>query len=161
MNDGMRIGELADHVGVNPKTIRYYESIGVMPPPRRTPSGHRVYDATDHDRLTFIKTAQRLGITLDEIREILALRDRGLRPCGYVREVLRREVADIQQRIAALTRLRDDLIALDQLADQLPETPASTCSLIDHVRNKASEAPTQAPARPLPRPERPAGRTRR
>src|SRR5690606_16567547 len=73
----MRIGELAERLGVNPKTIRYYESIGLLSPPERTPAGYRIYGEDALERLTFIKTAQRLGITLDETREILALRDRG------------------------------------------------------------------------------------
>jgi len=68
----MRIGELAGQVGVNPKTIRYYESIGVLPEPGRKSSGYRDYDESYAGRLTFIRSAQRLGITLDEVKEILA-----------------------------------------------------------------------------------------
>src|SRR3546814_457103 len=82
----MRIGELAARLAINTKTIRYYEGIGLLPPPDRTASGYRAYDEDDVERLTFIKTAQRLGITLDEIREILAFRERGERPCEYVRD---------------------------------------------------------------------------
>ena len=73
----MRIGELAGRLGVNPKTIRYYESIGLLPDPGRTPSGYRVYDEDAVDRLRFIRTAQRLGVTLDEVKEILGFRERG------------------------------------------------------------------------------------
>ncbi len=85
----MRIGELATQVGVNPKTVRYYESIGVLPEPERT-IGYRDYDETYAGRLTFIRTAQRLGITLDEVKEILAFRERGQVPCTYVRGGARR-----------------------------------------------------------------------
>jgi DNA-binding transcriptional MerR regulator len=130
----MRIGDLASRVGVNPKTVRYYEEIGVMPPPERRPSGHRLYGGEDLERMAFIRSAQRLGITLDEIREILALRERGSRPCAYVRDVLRREVADIEQRIADMARLRDDLVELERAADELEDgAPSSTCSLIEHA----------------------------
>lgn len=138
----MRIGELAARLAINTKTIRYYEGIGLLPPPDRTASGYRVYDEDDVERLTFIKTAQRLGITLDEIREILAFRERGERPCEYVRDVLRREVAEIDQRLAELTTLRDELVGLEQMADQLPRSRPGTCGLIDHVRQRQGTPPT-------------------
>ncbi len=76
----MRIGELGERLGVNTKTIRYYESIGLVPEPERTSSGYRIYSEADVERLVFIKSAQRLGLALDEVREILALRERGRRP---------------------------------------------------------------------------------
>jgi len=130
----MRIGELADQLGLNPKTIRYYESIGLLPQPERTPSGYRDYDGRAGELLTFIKTAQRLGISLDEIREILALRERGEQPCGYVRGVLRRQVDEIDERIAELRQLRKELVTLDQLADELPDPGPGRCRLIEHAR---------------------------
>lgn len=137
----MQIGELADRLGVNPRTIRYYERIGLLPEPERTASGYRVYSDTDVERVTFIKTAQRLGMALDEIREILDLRHRGERPCAYVRDVLRRHVADIDARIAELQDLRTSLTELDQIADRL--TPRSSgCKIIEHVRADASSAST-------------------
>jgi DNA-binding transcriptional MerR regulator len=136
----MRIGELADRLGVNTKTIRYYEGIGLMPPPERTPSGYRVYEEDAVERLTFIKTGQRLGITLDEAREILALRDRGERPCGYVRDVLRREVAEIDERMCELEALRAELVALDRVADDLPDPEPGRCRIIDHVRQPEKTA---------------------
>jgi len=80
----MRIGELARRLNLNPKTVRYYESIGVLPAPERTSSGYRDYDGSYVDRLTFIRTAQRLGITLDEVKEILRFQERGEAPCSYV-----------------------------------------------------------------------------
>src|SRR4051812_32252691 len=102
----MRIGELAARAGVNPKTIRYYESIGLLPAPAREPSGYRMYAGDDEDRLAFIKAAQRLGMRLEEIGEVLALRDRGEPPCGYVRSVVRDEIASIEARIQELHALR-------------------------------------------------------
>lgn len=73
----MRIGEVADRLAVNPKTIRYYESVGLIPEPRRTESGYRDYDEEDFDRIRFIKTARRLDLALNEIREILAFETGG------------------------------------------------------------------------------------
>lgn len=148
MNQEMRIGDLAARVGVNPKTIRYYEEIGLMPPSERRPSGHRVYGGEDLERMTFIRSAQRLGITLDDIREILALRERGTRPCAYVRDVLRREVADIEQRISDMTRLREQLLELERVAEKLVEHDgASPCSLIEHARVNLRSSDVGPPGR--------------
>ncbi len=142
----MRIGELADSVGVNPKTIRYYESIGVLPEPERTASGYRDYDDSYAVRLTFIRTAQRLGITLDEVREILAFRERGEAPCRYVRGVLDMQVTSIERRIAELRDLRAQLVELAAVADGLPAADAGvTCQLIEHVRARVGAA-VQLPA---------------
>jgi DNA-binding transcriptional MerR regulator len=133
----MKIGELAAQVGVNPKTVRYYESIGVLPEPDRTPSGYRDYDATYAGRLTFIRTAQRLGITLDEVKEILAFRERGEVPCAYVRGVLDAQVTSIDRRIAELEELRGQLVELAAVADTLsPAEAGITCQLIEHVGAK-------------------------
>lgn len=112
----MRIGELAARLGLNTRTIRYYESIALLPEPERTASGYRTYDEADVERLAFIKSAQRLGLALDEIREVLALRERGETPCGYVRGLIQKEVADIDRRLDELRRLRQELVALDERA---------------------------------------------
>jgi DNA-binding transcriptional MerR regulator len=126
------IGALAASAGVNTKTIRY-EQINLLPQPRRTPAGHRRYDETDAERISFIKAAQRLGLALDEIRQILALRDRGRQPCDYVRDVLHRKVSRLERQIAELTRLRDQLTALDQRADAPAEGESGTCRLIERA----------------------------
>ncbi|MGH3226123.1 MAG: heavy metal-responsive transcriptional regulator [Streptosporangiaceae bacterium] len=102
----MRIGELAGELGLNPRTIRYYEVIGLLPQPERTGGNYRAYDHGDLDRLRFIRAAKRLGLTLDEIREVLAFAERGEPPCGFVRERLHREVAAIEARIAELRAMR-------------------------------------------------------
>ena len=135
----MKIGELAGELGLNPKTIRYYESIGVLPAPARTSSGYRNYDQEYPGRLRFIRTAQRLGISLDEIREILAFRDRGEAPCSFVQNVLDTQVASIDQRIRELQDLRGQLVELASEADSLPPPSAgTTCRLIEHVQQKTA-----------------------
>lgn len=132
----MRIGELADLLGVTTKSIRFYESIGIMPDPARTPSGYRDYGEADQERLTFIKTAQRLGLSLDEIGEIIAFRDRGQQPCGYVADVLHRQVADLDRRIREMRTLRDELRALEAKAAAVGADGAGTyCGVIEHVRS--------------------------
>jgi DNA-binding transcriptional MerR regulator len=130
----MRIGELADRAGVNPKTVRYYESIGLLPEPDRLGSGYRDYGDRDVDRLRFVKTAQRLGLSLSEIAEILELRERGERPCDYVLAVLERQVADLDRRLAEMAELRQELIDLKDAAGRLPPDPGCYCGLIEHRR---------------------------
>ncbi len=138
----LRIGDVAQRVGVNTGTIRYYENIGLLPDPERTAAGYRLYGDDDIERLQFIKSAQRLGIALDEIGEILALRDRGEQPCAYVRQVLRREVTDIDRRIRELRRLRQELVAIEARADEPTEDEeAVICRLIQHVRQKDRPEP--------------------
>lgn len=131
----MQIGELGERLGVNPKTIRYYESIGLLPEPPRSASGYRVYEEGDAERLGFIKAAQRLGLALDEVREILALREGGQAPCAYVRSVISREVADVDRRLDELHRLRGELVALEQRAGETAGE-GSICGLIEHVRER-------------------------
>lgn len=141
----MRIGELADKVGVNPKTVRYYESIGLLPEPARTGAGYRIYGAEDVDRLAFIRRAQQLGLTLDEIREILVLREGGTRPCGYVLEVAHARLEEFDRRIVEMQRARAELHALLQRADDLP-TGGSFCQLIEHQpRDPQATVDTTAP----------------
>lgn len=130
----MRIGELAAHTGINPTAIRFYESIGLLPEPARTSSGYRQYGDGDAERLVFVKTAQRLGLSLDDIREILAFRDRGEPPCAYVMEALCREVADIDRRIGELFDLRAELVRLTKMVGQVGEADAHFCTVIEHAR---------------------------
>ena len=129
----MRIGELADRVGVTPKAVRYYESIGLLPCPERRPSGYRDYTDEDVGRLRFVKTAQRLNLSLAEISEILGFRERAERPCGYVLSVLDRQVADLDRRIAEMTELRDELTRLKAVADDLPSDEGCYCAVIEHA----------------------------
>ncbi len=134
----MRIGELAHRVGVNPKTIRFYEDRGLLPDPARLPSGYRDYGPEDETRLAFIKTAQRLGLSLTEIGEILAFKERGERPCGYVLSVLEAQLADMDRRIGELVRLRAELVALKDRADRLPTDGACYCAIVEHAQIQAA-----------------------
>lgn len=136
----MRIGHLADQIGVNPKTIRYYESIGLLPAPERTPAGYRVYQEGDAERVAFIRRSQQLGLNLDEIGEILALRERGQRPCGYVIEVARTRLAELDRRIADMQRARTELHSLLEHASDLPDDDSCYCQLIDHQQDRATSS---------------------
>jgi len=126
----MLIGELAERAGVNPKTIRFYEDVGVLPPPERTSAGYRRYGPEDLDRLAFVRRAQQLDLRLEEIAEILALRDRGQAPCDLVRQVAERRLAEVEARIVELHRIRDEL--RDLLDRDAAETnPPGCCHLIE------------------------------
>jgi MerR family transcriptional regulator, copper efflux regulator len=129
----MRIGELAAVSGVSAKTIRYYEDIGVLDPPARTPSGYRDYTPEATDRLAFIRSAQAVGLSLGEIRGIVALRDRGTTPCGHVLDLITARAADLDRRISELQRLRTELGRLVDRAQRLDPAdcdPRRVCHLI-------------------------------
>lgn len=128
----MRIGEVADRLAVNPKTIRYYESVGLIPEPSRTDSGYRVYDEEDFERIRFVKTARRLDLSLDEIREVLAFADRGQTPCGHVRAVVGRKARELEDRIAEMTRLRDELLEIERTVPVFVGEEGAICPLIEH-----------------------------
>lgn len=120
----MRIGEVGNAVGVDPPTIRYYESVGVLPEPDRTASGYRTYSEADVERLRFVTLARSLGLGLDDIRDILGFRDRGEAPCGYVRAVLDRQVDAVAERIRQLEALSAELVRLQRVARTLPDIGA-------------------------------------
>lgn len=127
----MRIGELADTVGVNTKTIRYYEAIGLLPEPARTAGGARTYGPDDINRLAFIRRAQELGLHLDEIREILVLRETNQRPCDYVLGVATQRLTELDDRLTQIQRARDELQALVTRAQSLPADTGRYCTLIE------------------------------
>lgn len=105
----MRIGELASASGHLTRTIRFYESRGLLPEPTRSTNGYRVYTEADSDRLEFIRNAQSAGLTLTEIASIIDLRDDGTAPCSHVNELLDAKLADVQERLDQLTELRSEL----------------------------------------------------
>lgn len=127
----MLIGETADEIGINPKTVRYYESIGLIPEAERTDAGYRDYGPEDVERLRFIRAGQRLGLSLDDIREVLAVRERGEQPCTYVVEVVRRRTEEIDRQVRELLALRDELTDLLARADDTPPAGASYCHLLE------------------------------
>jgi MerR family copper efflux transcriptional regulator len=112
MGEPMRIGQLAERLAINPRTIRFYERAGLLPEPERTASGYRLYRPADEQRLRFIKSAQRLGLTLGEIRELLAVRDGGRRPCGHLARLVDRRLGEIDARLNELRALEHDLTEL-------------------------------------------------
>ncbi len=132
----MRIGEIADQAGLSTKALRYYERVGLIEEPTRTPSGYRDYTESVLDRLRFIRSAQAAGLTLGEIKGVIAFREQGSSPCGHVLELIESRAADLDRRIAELRSLRDDLRVL---ADRGRRLSPETCSpdLVCHILNPA------------------------
>lgn len=102
----MRIGEAAAAAGMTAKTLRFYEDRGLLPTAERAPNGYRDYSEEMVTRLEFIRRGRTAGLALAQIREILQLRDAGRVPCQHVRELLAKELADLDTQIAELTALR-------------------------------------------------------
>lgn len=113
----MQIGEVAQRVGVTTKTVRYYESIGLLPPAPRTNSGYRSYGHETVDRLQFIRDAQATGLNLTEIQSILELKDHGERTCEHTRSLLHRQIVDIDEQLERLQETRRELVRLAARAD--------------------------------------------
>jgi DNA-binding transcriptional MerR regulator len=127
---GMRVSELAAASGVAADTIRYYERAGLLPAPPRTASGYRTYDDDAVDRLRFIQGAQRLGLRLRDIADLLAVRDTGVCPCEPAEQLLRRRLAELDAEMARLATLRGQMVAMVQAlpaSDCPPPTPGTWC----------------------------------
>lgn len=105
------ISELAGQAGVSPDTLRYYERRGLLRPPARSTSGYRLYDEAVIERLRFIKNAQRIGLRLDDVKELLEISDRGACPCGHTATVLERRLKDLDEELRHLRVMRRDLSA--------------------------------------------------
>lgn len=105
----MTVSELAGRVGTTADTVRYYERIGLLPEARRSDAGYRLYEEPDVERLRFIKRAQSFGLQLDDIGELVRIRDEGLCPCGHTREKLNAKLEEIEQQIIELEDLRSDI----------------------------------------------------
>src|SRR5699024_3020987 len=110
--NAMRIGALADAADTTPKTLRYYESIGLLPPPDRAPNAYRDYPEAMISRLDFIRRGQRAGLSLAHLGEILWLHDTGHPPCTHVNELLAHRLDELDQQIADLLQLRQTVTAL-------------------------------------------------
>ncbi len=121
----MNIGTAAEQSGVPAKTIRYYESVGLIQPADRTASGYRVYDKQDVETLRFVQRARSLGFSVEEVGNLLALwRDRS-RSSAEVKALARHRVEDIDRKITELAEMRATLLHLMERChgDARPECP--------------------------------------
>ncbi|MCA2306044.1 heavy metal-responsive transcriptional regulator [Mycobacterium intracellulare] len=117
----MKIGELAKLANITTKAIRFYEDSGLIPPPARSASGYRDYGPEIVDRLRFIHRGQAAGLTLQKVRQILAIHDSGEAPCGHVRQVLHSRLDQVRVQIAELVALEGHLqTILDHASHHAP-----------------------------------------
>lgn len=123
--DGLTVSKLAERVGASADTLRYYERIGLLPPAERSPAGYRLYGEDAVTRMAFIKGAQRLGLRLEEIGELLHIREQGLCPCGHTRHLLEDRLTQVDAELEALGELRKEITAM--LEQSLAE-PDDGCS---------------------------------
>jgi MerR family mercuric resistance operon transcriptional regulator len=130
----MKISEAAVASGCHLETIRYYERVGLMPPPARTSSGYRVYTLADVERLHFIARGRELGFNLEEIRSLLSLSDDPKLSCHDVDVLARAHLADIHQRIEALTRMAGEM---ERVIVQCVGGERGTCTILGALRRTA------------------------
>jgi DNA-binding transcriptional MerR regulator len=115
------VSQLARATGSTPDTVRFYEREGLLPAPARTASGYRQYDESMVDRIAFVHGCQRLGLTLADVRDLLAVRDTGVCPCEPAEQHLTRRLAEVDEQLARLTTLRA------QMAEMLAAIPSAAC----------------------------------
>lgn len=132
----LKIGELAEQADVAVGTIRYYESLGLVEPVRRSESGYRYYANDAVKRVQFIRKAQSLQFSLSEIQQILGVRRQGDPACPLVRDLLNQKIADLEEQLHRMVTLKTELEAYrDRWVDKPLDDPCSQelCSLIEGV----------------------------
>jgi DNA-binding transcriptional MerR regulator len=135
----MRIQEFAQLTGLSTKTVRYYESIGILPSPQRTSNGYRDYSEKDLERARFVAGIRSLDLSLDEIAEILAMRDRREAPCRTLLDRIEQKADQIEERIRALRQMEIDLRQLHNLGLTFPTDDVDGKNCICHL---VSERPS-------------------
>lgn len=127
----MKISTVAANSGCNLETIRYYERIGLMPPPERTPNGYREYSEADVEQLRFISRGRGLGFSLQEIRSLLRLaQDPGI-SCSEVDQLARKHLDDILVRLKDLQRMAHEL---ERTIDHCGGGQRGECTILDSLR---------------------------
>ncbi|WP_406080148.1 MerR family transcriptional regulator [Micromonospora sp. NBC_00858] len=133
---GLRSGQLADAAGVNLQTLRYYERRGLLTSPQRSPGGHRLYPSETVTLLRVIKTAQRLGFTLNEVADLLdaGRHHHGTRPDTGLQARASQKLVEVEEKLADLTVIRDTLrAAISAGCDDLVACAGSSCCPLPFV----------------------------
>lgn len=124
----LTIGGLSEETGVNIETIRYYERIGLVPPPPRSQGRHRLYDDLHLRRLAFIRRARTLGFSLNDTRDLLGLVRGHDLSCAEVKALTEQHIADIRGKIRDLRKL--DRV-LSELAAKCKGATVPECPILD------------------------------
>ena len=142
----MRIGTLSRRSNVPVRTIRYYDEIGLLPAVGRTASGYRLFDEHSLALLTFIRRAQRLGLTLEQIGQIIHDADAGERPCNHVRAALISNMDEIDRQIDSLLAIRSAMAdSLQRLDRGLDNRNAAICPVIESYSAGTASVPLDSP----------------
>jgi DNA-binding transcriptional MerR regulator len=120
------ISVLADGLGVSTDTLRYYERLGLLRPAGRSSAGYRLYDEAGAERLRFIRGAQRIGLRLGAIKELLDVQDRGQCPCGHTRILVQRRLAEVNADLRELAMVKRQLLELQRRNDQCMDAAPGT-----------------------------------
>lgn len=142
----MQIGKVAKKTGLSVDAIRFYERNSLLPSPSRTQGGFRQYGDSDVETLEFIRCAQGLGFTLNEIRELLALRHSRLQPCAPVRRQLEQKLVQVRRKLADMEKLEHELrLALRKCSEQMRRR-SGRCPLLTRTtkRNGGGQARVKA-----------------
>lgn len=107
--EGLLVGEVASRSGASRKALRLYEALGILPAPRRTAAGYRVFGSDVLALLAFVRQARSLGFSLEEIKEIVAIKRSGQIPCQHVQDLVRRKELALNRMLSDLTNVRDNL----------------------------------------------------
>lgn len=129
----MKIQEFSQQTGLPAKTIRYYETIGILRPPRRMPNGYREYNRQDVERARFVAGARSLELSLDEISELLAMQDQREAPCRTMLNQIKRKADQIAERILLLQQMEKDLRKLYKLGLTFPTDDIDGKNCICHL----------------------------
>lgn len=109
MKEGLSIGKLSDRVGLSNPTIRYYEKLGLLDVPQRNTSGYRIYSQADEERLNFIQKAKKFGLSLEEIKQLITVRQNGTPPCGELKQMVQNHITQLDQQLQELWEFREEL----------------------------------------------------
>lgn len=136
----LKIGDVAKLSGIGIEALRFYEKSGLLDRPARTQSGYRLYGRDVLERLAFIKRAQTLGFSLDEVRRIVADARAGQSPCDEVREIVRHRLDELDERMREMRRYRKELAETLEEWDRKGHAPGNICGLIEgsHVEHGVS-----------------------
>ena len=137
MDGGLKIGEVARRAGVTPKAIRFYERKRVLPPAKRAANRYRLYTDDAVGMLSFVKQATGLGLTLAEIKEIIAIRRRGQPPCAHVHRLLRDKAGELDRKLKDLLEVRRRIRRSLTVWKHQPLAASAVCP---HIENPARRA---------------------
>jgi len=129
----LKIGQVSSQSQLPVKTIRFYEERGLIQTAKRTSGGFRLFEPTVLTRLSFIRQSQALGLSLNDIQDILGIADSGARPCQNVRHKFQEKIVEIDDRIRQLENLKRQLQVLIKEADQREQLDADYCPIIEHA----------------------------